>query len=44
MVKSHGLIYPGNLAELQGPYAVMVTGDAGFQRVQALQVRVIACA
>ena len=27
-----------------GPDAVMITGDAGFQRVQALQVRLIACA
>ena len=26
-----------------GPDAVMITGDAGFQRVQALQVRLIAC-
>ena len=27
-----------------GPDAVMITGDAGFQRVKALQVRLIACA
>ncbi len=26
-----------------GPEAVMITGDAGFQRIQALQVRLIAC-
>ena len=26
-----------------GPDALMITGDAGFQRVQALQVRLIAC-
>jgi predicted nucleic acid-binding protein len=26
-----------------GPDAVMITGDAGFRRVQALQVRLIAC-
>lgn len=29
---------------LRTPDAVMITGDAGFQRVQALQVRLIACA
>ena len=28
-----GFIRPGNPAELQGPHAVMATGDAGFQRV-----------
>ncbi len=26
-----------------GPDAVMITGDAGFQRVKALQMRLIAC-
>ncbi len=26
-----------------GPDAVMITGDAGFQRVKGLQVRLIAC-
>ena len=26
-----------------GPDALIITGDAGFQRVQALQVRLIAC-
>jgi predicted nucleic acid-binding protein len=26
-----------------GPDAVMITGDASFQRVQALQVSLIAC-
>jgi predicted nucleic acid-binding protein len=46
---NHGLRTPD--AQLQaacclqlGPDAVMITGDAGFQRVQALQVRLIACA
>lgn len=28
---------------LRPPDAVMITGDAGFQRLQALQVRLIAC-
>jgi predicted nucleic acid-binding protein len=44
---NHGLRTPDALQAaccLQlGPEAVMVTGDAGFQRVQALQVRLIAC-
>ena len=39
-----GFIHPGNPAELQGPEAVMIKGDARFQRVQALQFRLIACA
>jgi hypothetical protein len=45
---NHGLRTPDALQAaccLQlGPDAVMITGDAGFQRVQALQVRLIACA
>jgi len=45
---THGLRTPDALQAaccLQlGPDAVMVTGDAGFQRVQALHVRLIACA
>ena len=45
---NHGLRTPDALEAaccLQlGPDAVMITGDAGFQRVQALQVRLIACA
>jgi predicted nucleic acid-binding protein len=44
---NHGLRTPDALQAaccLQlGPDAVMITGDAGFQRVQALQVRLIAC-
>ena len=44
---SHGLRTPDALQaaclEL-GPEAVMITGDAGFQRVQALQVCLIAAA
>ena len=44
---NHGLRTPDALQAaccLQlGSDAVMVTGDAGFQRVQALQVRLIAC-
>jgi len=44
---THGLRTPDALQAaccLQlGPDAVMVTGDAGFQRVQALHVRLIAC-
>ena len=43
----HGLRTPDALQAaccLQlGPDAVMITGDAGFQRHQALQVRLIAC-
>ena len=45
---NHGLRPPDALQAaccLQlGPDAVMITGDAGFQRVKALQVRLIACA
>ena len=45
---THGLRTPDALQAaccLQlGPDAVMVTGDAGFQRAQALHVRLIACA
>ena len=45
---NHGLLTPNALQAaccLQlGPDALMITGDAGFQRVQALQVRLIACA
>jgi len=45
---NHGLRTPDALQAaccLQlGPDAVMITGDAGFQRVKALQVRLIACA
>ena len=45
---NHGLRTPDALQAaccLQlGPDAVMITGDAGFQRVEALQVRLIACA
>ena len=45
---NHGLRTPDALQAaccLQlGPDAVIITGDAGFQRVQALQVRLIACA
>ena len=45
---NHGLRTPDALQAaccLQlGPDAVMITGDAGFQRVQALPVRLIACA
>ena len=45
---THGLRTPDALQAaccLQlGPDAVMVTSDAGFQRVQALHVRLIACA
>ena len=45
---NHGLRTPDSLQAaccLQlGPDAVMITGDAGFQRVQALQVRLISCA
>ena len=33
-----GFIHTGNPAEFQGPHAVMITGDAGFQRDKALQV------
>jgi predicted nucleic acid-binding protein len=44
---THGLRTPDGLKAaccLQlGPDAVMITGDAGFQRLQALQVRLIAC-
>jgi predicted nucleic acid-binding protein len=44
---NHGLRTPDALQAaccLQlGPDAVMITGDVGFQRVQALQVRLIAC-
>ncbi len=44
---NHGLRTPDALQAaccLQlGPDAVMITGDASFQRVQALQVRLIAC-
>ena len=44
---NHGLRTPDALQAaccLQlGSDAVMVTGDAGFQRIQALQVRLIAC-
>ena len=44
---THGLRTPDALQAaccLQlGPDAVMITGDAGFQRLQALQVRLIAC-
>jgi predicted nucleic acid-binding protein len=44
---NHGLRTPDALQAaccLQlGPDAVMITGDAGFQRVQALQVSLIAC-
>jgi predicted nucleic acid-binding protein len=44
---NHGLRTPDALQAaccLQlGPDAVMVTGDAAFQRVQALQVHLIAC-
>ena len=29
---------------LRTPDAVMITGDTGFQRVQALQVHLVACA
>lgn len=45
---NHGLRTPDALQAaccLQlGPDAVMITGDAGFQRVQALQVHLVACA
>ena len=45
---NHGLRTPDALQAaccLQlGPDAVMITGDAGFQRVEALQVRLISCA
>ena len=45
---NHGLRTPDALQAaccLQlGPDAVMITGDAGFQRVQALQVHMVACA
>ncbi len=45
---NHGLRTPDALQAaccLQlGPDAVMITGDAGFQRIQALQVRLMACA
>ena len=45
---NHGLRTPDVLQAaccLQlGPDAVMITGDAGFQRVQALQVHLVACA
>ena len=44
---NHGLRTPDALQAaccLQlGPDAVMITGDAGFQRVQALQVHLVAC-
>ena len=44
---NHGLRTPDALQAaccLQlGPDAVMITGDVGFQRVQALEVRLIAC-
>ena len=44
---NHGLRTPDALQAaccLQlGPDAVMITGDASFQRLQALQVRLIAC-
>ncbi len=44
---NHGLRTPDALQAaccLQlGPDAVMITGDAGFQRLKALQVRLIAC-
>ena len=44
---NHGLRTPDALQAaccLQlGPDAVMITGDAGFQRVQALQVSLITC-
>ncbi|MEA5474643.1 PIN domain-containing protein [Synechococcus sp. CCY9201] len=44
---NHGLRTPDALQAaccLQlGPDAVMITGDAGFHRVQGLQVRLIAC-
>ena len=44
---NHGLRTPDALQAaccLQlGPDAVMITGDASFQRVQALQVSLIAC-
>jgi predicted nucleic acid-binding protein len=44
---NHGLRTPDALQAaccLQlGPDAVMITGDAGFQRLQALKVRLIAC-
>jgi len=45
---NHGLRTPDALQAaccLQlGSDAVMITGDAGFQRVQALQVHLVACA
>ena len=45
---NHGLRTPDALQAaccLQlGPDAVMITGDAGFHRVQALQVHLVACA
>lgn len=45
---NHGLRTPDALQAaccLQlGPGAVMITGDAGFQRVHGLQVHLIACA
>jgi len=45
---NHGLRTPDALQAaccLQlGPDAVMITGDDGFQRVQALQVHLVACA
>ena len=45
---NHGLRTPDALQAaccLQlGPDAVMITGDAGFKRVQALQVHLVACA
>lgn len=44
---NHGLRTPDALQAaccLQlGPDAVMITGDAGFQRVQTLQVHLVAC-
>jgi predicted nucleic acid-binding protein len=44
---NHGLRTPDALQAAcclrLGPDAVMVTGDAAFQRVQALQVHLIAC-
>ena len=44
---NHGLRTPDALQAaccLQlGPDAVMITGDAAFQRVQALQVHLVAC-
>ena len=45
---NHGLRNPDALQAAccmqLGPDAVMITGDAGFQRVQALRMHLVACA